>query len=318
MNIYVDRGYFDVLEALRNTLPKDNLTNNKAQNLKSIYNLFLALNIHTDITRDEVIENYTKGIGDKDFQTFKELILFAAVKSNIVTDVDLAAIKDYSGFYFTQNNIPSLNALRCGIVNKNERFNCAKFYENCTVSDLKFKGDMNVLKEFLPPTNAIIIVDNYLFEDENKIPNLIAFLNLYRGQLNDIKFQVSIFSYSNKTALVKSAFEQLCNIDQNIQVQITLVAAKPKGNDRDRQIYTNYATLNFGHPFENKETHFSQNFLGVENDINKIKLNYSNFISHLKECKRKLEDTQKYFGTLETQMKWESEVFTNRLFEMIK
>ena len=317
MNIYVDQLYFDVLEQLRTTLPKDNLSNNKAQNLKSIYNLFLALNIHTDITRDEVIENYKKGIGDKDYKTIKELILFAAVKSNIVTDVDLATIKDYNGFYFTQHNITSLNASGCGIVMKNESFDCTNFYENCKIADLKFKGDINELKEFVPPTNAMIIVDNYLFEDANKIQNLIDFLNLYKGQLNDIKFQVSIFSYSDRTATVTSAFDQLCIIDENIQIQITLVTARPQGNDRDRQIYTNYATLNFGHPFENKETHFSQNFLGLENDKNRIKINYSNFKSHLKNCKDKITSTPQYFGPLQTQKKWESEKFTNRLFEMI-
>ena len=320
MNIYVDQLYFDVLEQLRNTLPKDNLSNNKAQNLKSIYNLFLSLNIHTDITRDEVIENYKKGIGGKDYKTIKELILFAAVKSKIVTDVDLSEIKDYSAYYFIQDNHSCAFAAEYGIVKKDENFDCTNFYENCTVSDLKFKGNINELKEFLPPANAMIIVDNYIFDKpfEEKLINLIGFVKLYINQLSKIKFQLTLFTDGNNNPhYITKAFKELSKIE-NCETQI--ISTNNKSEFRDRQIYTNYATINFGHPFENKETHFSQNLLGVEIDISKIKLNYENFILHLKKYKLMTETTPPMMGLL--QSRWENEDvnkrFKNRLFDLIK
>lgn len=100
MNVYIEDDYFDVLEKLRATLPQETFTNNKAQNLKSIYNLLLSLNINTDIKHDELTENFKNRIGDKDYQTIKELVLFAALKSHtskINADVDFKTIRDYSG-----------------------------------------------------------------------------------------------------------------------------------------------------------------------------------------------------------------------------
>lgn len=198
-------------------------------------------------------------------------------------------------------------------MSKDEIFDCANFYENCTIADLKLKGDINELKEIVPPANAMIINDNYLFEDPVKLPYLIDFIKLYKAELSEIKFQVSIFSYSSNAPQVTKAFQQIQEIDPNIQVEIILTTNKTE--KRDRQIYTNYATMNFGHPFEEKETHFSQNFLGVENDVSRIKINYANFISHLKMYKQKIDGTPETFGI--TQMKWKSEEFTNRLFEII-
>lgn len=316
MNVYIEDDYFDVLEKLRASLPHDTFTNNKAQNLKSIYNLLLSLNINTDIKYEKLTANFKNRIGDKDYKTIKELVLFTALKSptsKIHAEVNFNTINDYSGFYFTKNINYTLNAPGYGIVYKDENFDSANFYENCTVADLKFKGDINALKDFVAPTNAMIIADNYLFEDPAKLPHLINFIKLFKAKLSEIKFQVSIFSHSSNATLVTNVFKQIQEIDPNIQVEIILTSNKTV--IRDRQIYTNYTTMNFGHPFEEKETHFSQNFLGVENDVSRIKINYANFISHLKMYKQKIDGTPETFGI--TKMKWKSEEFTNRLFEII-
>ncbi|MBK8329320.1 MAG: hypothetical protein IPL09_07590 [Bacteroidetes bacterium] len=308
MNVYIDAEYFEVLEK-QYEAEKGNFISTSANNLRAVFNLLTALNMHTTISHNELVK-YAKGLaGNKNYSSLKDVIISQSInrqKLNRISSIE--KVVDYNGFYFVKNKFPEAN----NVIVKDETFDFKSFYENCTVPVYSYTGDIAELKQFIPPANAMIISDPYIFDEPSdvKIGKVRDFLNLTKAECRDIPFQLSILTRTENINQVRRGFEELQQID-NLEIQIITLSRREC--ERDRNMFTNYTAITIPHPFENNRTTFNQNFLAVENDVLRISTNYISYKNQLNEIESKINTTPEYIGVV--QHRWENAKFTNRLFK---
>jgi len=307
MNVYIDAEFFDVIEKQFDA-EKGNFFSTSGNNLRAIFNLLSALKIHTTVSKNEIIK-YAKGLaGNKEYASLKDVVISQSLKKQQLNSVkSIDRVKDYNGFYFLKNHFPEEN----NVIVKDEKYDFKYFYEDCSVSVYSFNGSIGDLKQFIPPANAMIISDPYIFDEplDIKIGKVREFINLIKANCIDIPFHLSILTRTENIYKVKKGFEELSKID-NLAIQI--VTLNKKDCERDRNIFTNYTSITIGHPFENKKTNFNQNFFAVENDPVKISMNYTTNRSQLDDIKKKISNMPEYIRGV--QHKWQNTKFTNRLF----
>lgn len=307
MNVYIDAEYFNIIEE-QYEAQKGNFIYDTPDNLRSIFNLLTELKMHTTIPNNE-INKYVEGLaGNKNYTSLKDVIIARSINKNQLNTVSsIDTVNDYNAFYFVKNKFSESN----NVIVKDKTFDFQSFYENCTIQINPFFGSISELQKFLPPANAMIISDPYIFDEphEIKIAKVCEFVNLLISNCTNIPFQLSILTRTDNINKVRRGFEELRKID-NLEIQIVTLGKREC--ERDRNIFTNYTSITWGHPFENKKTYFNQNFLAVENDALRISMNYTANKSQLDEMLKKINNTPEYIGLV--QHKWQNAKFTNRLF----
>jgi hypothetical protein len=316
MQVYIPSLYFSVLE---NLLVKVDVINGVSTGLIGVIQLFNAMHIFTDISNIEFQEMVKSINNNKTSPSLKDLIIRNAIKDQRLTITsdfkELTPIQNLSSFYFLNIENAIEITKNNGIVCVGDDFEANTFYANCNVSDLKITNSWNEIKNYLPPTNAMLIVDPYIFTPDKKSPfkkieSLVKFIELYKADIS-IPFHLTIIAEIGKEGgtsdFLNKAFDKLKMIT-GCQVQICLSYRLPTS---DRRFFTNYTSGNFGHPFD-RDTVFNQNFLGASDNLNKIKLNYRQYKSELEEWLSFFNESPKLIGV--TQCKWETSEFVNRLF----
>lgn len=321
MECYISQDYFPKLEELL-TSAKDDILTERATNLNVLFQLLSALPLNIDL-KDLDIKKFAKSlVGNKTYTSFKDRIIINAIKNQKLKTCHLEGletkINNLSAFYFFNSDDASEFSITKGIVCKGLDYKGNSFYDDCTVADLPINKGWELVKDTIPPTNAMLIVDQYLFSipnQERKLQNLIEFIELYKGKL-EIPFHLSIlFSATNRynelcsPLYIQQAFQKLSEIP-NTKIQLFIHNYIPR---HDRLIFTNYTSGNIGIPFDDRETRFTQNFLGRENSSAKILRNYRNYENDLIFWYTFLNNIPYNIGNVQT--KWESSKFTNRLFE---
>jgi hypothetical protein len=308
MHVYIEAEYFEVIEKQYEN-EKGNFFSKSANNLRAVFNLLTELKMETTVPNNEIVK-FAKGLaGNKTYSSLKDVILTQSIKNQHLKTVDsIDEVRDRSGFYFVKTNIsPGAN-----VIVKDSSFDFQHFYENCTVNGFTFDGDIRALNQFVPPTNAMIISDPYIFDDpfEIKISKVCEFVNMFKAECNNIPFQLTILTKTENANRARNGFEELSKI-KNLEVQLIILSRNAISHDRE--IYTNYSYMNIGLPFLNQKTNFNQNFLAVENDPGQINRNYANYKGRLEEIYKKIENTPRHIGHV--QQRWENAEFTNRLFK---
>jgi hypothetical protein len=320
MEVYVTEKYFDIFESLLVKAAKDILSNTPT-NINCIFQLLSSLPLKVNIS-DTEREKYQAILGNKQYTTFKDRIISYAIKNQRLynDEYDYTSINNFNAYYFLDIDDTENPGLKNGIVVKDKTFDGTDFYADCTVTHQEIAGDFNLLVNNIPPTNAMLIIDKYIFGHPfvTKLERLISFLNLYKKQELSIPFHLTILcSYQNgrqtvcTPAQIQAAFERLSEIE-NLYFQIIIDDNIPQD---DRLIFTNYTKGNIGHPFDNRETVFNQKFLGFENSAEKITKNYKVFVDNLKKWKTFINGVPKQMGAIT--MKYANNEFINRLFEFI-
>lgn len=308
MNVYIEAEYFDLMAEFFER-EKHNFSSAITNNIRVLINMFSGLKINTTLNNNDIVK-FAKGMaGDKNFSSMKDIIISRAIKNQTLNTVkEITEIKDFNGFYFTKNSL----ANNFNVVSKDKEYNFAKFYDHCNQNGFQFNGDVTKLSNFISPTNAMIIVDPYIFDGDlkDKLGLLIEFVNLYKSDLSGISFQLTILTKGTNENNFNNAFAELSEIE-NIEIEIV----KFDRLEHDREIFTNYSFLNIGVPFVKKNTNFNQNFLAIEHDVSKIQLNYSQFREKLSTIKNRVDNQPAKIGLVK--YKWSNINFSNRLFEMI-
>lgn len=319
MENYVSKEFFPKLEELFNTAAKDILSE-EITNVKVLFNLLnaLPLNIHlNDLELSSIDESFKKGTP---YQSFEDRIIRNAIKKNQLNLCEPIALenelKNLSAFYFLNTEDADKKSKRNGIICKGINYNGDEFYDDCTVADLPIKDNWEPIKDLIPPVNAMVIIDKYLFAGSfrSKLDSLVKFVTLHKAEL-EIPFHLTIlFSSENKKQInctpnqVKQAFDTLLQIN-NLEVQLFSDNFIQR---HDRLIFTNYTSCNIGIPFDGQHTRFSQNFLGRENRQSKVTENYQNYKTDITYWRNFIAKMPPAMGATKT--KWESSVFTNRIF----
>lgn len=307
MNVYIEADYFDIISKVFER-EKHFVESNKINNIKVIYQMFLALNVYTTIRNNDIIKYIKNESGNKNYSSIKDLIISRGIKNQTLRTIkEINEIDDYNGFYFTKKTLNNT----FNVVSKDAEFSFDNFYDNCNQNGFQFNGNIKQIAKFTPPANAMIIVDPYIFETPflEKKRLLIEFIMLHKKKTTAIPFQLTILTKSGNNN-INSAFADLSTIE-NIEIEI--INFNRLG--RDRYILSNYSYTNIQHPFELRETHFNQNFLAHEYDARKIIMNYSQFQKNIKKIKNKIAPQPNQTGTIIR--KWSNVDFTNRLFNLI-
>lgn len=318
MRVHIPVSYFSILENLIENAKMD-FFNGKAIALNSIYHLLNALPIYTDISDNDVKKIFKSIISNKQPISFKEQIIWRALKnqrlSNTIDFSDTSLFQNLSSFYFLAEKNADYLAKSNGIVCLGENFSADDFYTNCNVSDLKITNSWNEIKNNLPPTNAMLIIDPYIFTPDKKNPyekidSLVRFIETYKADIS-ISFHLTIISEIGEDGIssdfLNKTFDKLKGI-ADCQIQICLNKKLPTS---DRRFFTNYTSGNIGHPFD-RDTVFNQNFLGVNTEFYKIRSDYRQYQSELEKWSLWYKNTPKNLGLI--QCKWETSEFINRIF----
>ncbi len=321
MECYISQDYFAKLEELLISA-KEDIFSGKATNLNVIFQLLSALPLNIDI-EDRDIENAKALVGNKVYTSFKDRIITNAINNvklnNSYFKDDDTKINNLSAFYFMNSEQTEGFSKKNGVVCKGNEYKGESFYEDCTVVNLPIKGDWAPIINSIPPVNAMLIIDRYIFGKpfSTKLESLLNLIKLYKGDLT-IPFHLSIlFSSEGKkngtinttSSQIKYAFDELSKI-KNIEIRIYSDKNIPID---DRLIFTNYTSGNIGHPLVKKETRFTQNFLGGETSSEKIRQNYKIYREDLLNWNSFLNGIPSFLGTVQTI--WETSEFNNRLFQ---
>ncbi len=318
MRVYISKDYFDIIETLLNDAAKDILTM-KPTNLNCIFQLLSALPLKIDIS-DTEMKKYAKSIfKNSQYVSFKDRIIANAIKNqNLINGHFDNIIDQYNAYYFIPVDNNHNIGLEKGVILKDQNYDGNDFYANCNVTDEIISDDLTIIQNNIPPTNAMLIIDRYVFGHQfaTKLPNLISFVNLYNSNMLSIPFHLTIvcsYELNGKficsPLLVEQALNSLNEIP-NINVEIYI---QDNLREKDRLIFTNYTKGNIGHPFTDETTVFNQKFLGCDISPERIKINYKNYKKSLLKWENLINQIPEHNGLLRT--KWSNRQFSNRIFD---
>jgi hypothetical protein len=305
MEVYLSEDYLPVLENILNEKCNDLFNIEKIYNIKSITKLITALPVFTDISfqkAKDLLENFNDQTNRNNIRSslISSLINasnFYPINFNLTTE-----IPNYSGYYFISDQKLAFNAEQKGLAIKNQNYKGEEYYNKLTCAHVNLEdNDYSSLNERIPPCNAMVIYDRYLFTPFNKkFKNLKTFIEIFSKGLK-IPFHLTlIFSSKNGLDELISSHDLIkcfSLLNQN-NIQTQFIINNQNNEDRlssDRLIYTNYTTINIGHPFHKYRTVFNQNFLGSGYDEREIKKNYEMYKSDLSNFSKIIELANKNY-----------------------
>jgi hypothetical protein len=325
MENYISEQLLKKIESIYNSNTKTFLTG-ETNGVITLFKLLNALPLNTDFSIEEVEKISRQVIGSKNYESWSDIIVFAAVKNQRLNILNFkntgSAIENHSAYYMLDVEDALHISKSNGIVCKGSEYNGEEFFENCNVTDLPISNSWDPICNKTPPTNAMLIVDKYIFGSplEKKLNSLVEFIKLYKSDLN-IPFHLSIlFSFEgggpkSKDIVtehqVSQIIKKLVEIG-NIEVQLLADNNLP----HDRMIYTNYTSGNIGIPFTGVDTRFTQKFLGMGNKSIDIQNNYELYKRELSNWKSRMDKIPSNMGLIK--MRWETSDFNNRLFDFVK
>lgn len=322
MEAYVSKEFLNHLDDIWDSA-KNDILSPRITNLQALLSLILALPVKSDISKEDVEQIITEKKGSTILKSIQEIFASINIRDNkkFLVGASLSEIENYSAYYFLDSKSDKETDL--GIVVKDKEFDGSSFYNNCTVTDLAIpeKGGWDFLKENIAPSNAMLIIDRYIFGGpiELKLKNLIDFIILHKKNIK-IPFHLSlIFSSDLKSSkqpplseeLISKSFEKILSLG-NIECEFVIENRDPY---HDRLVFTNYTSGNIGLPFTDGPTRFNQNFLGYEMNSERVKKNYSQYKRDLKYWKSIINKAPVKIGV--HKVKWKSSDFENRIFSVL-
>lgn len=331
MEVYISEKYLDKVESLLSKPSTiQEIISGEQTNLHAVYNLFSALPLITDLSDAKLEEMTRKLIANKEFKTIKDQLLFHALKQNRLyngyNQTAFSEDKNLSAFFFIDEEDKEDTEKTFGVVIKDQNCGFDNFYSSYTHAGTSINDNWEPILHTIPPTNAMLIVDPYIFKSNrrldtrDKVNNLLDFIETHSKNIK-IPFHVSIVfkdSFADNelpidTDIIDNVLEHISSLG-NCEVELIVVPRYV--HVHDRLIFTNYTTINIGIPFESRETLYNQNFLGVEYDSRKVTENYRIYIKELLKWKSAIRNRPEFeWGR---RQKWKTSKFENRLFRNIQ
>jgi hypothetical protein len=273
MEVFISETFLNKLDAIDSTPRlKVEISETKDQ-IKRILFSKLKINHNMSLSSDEVGRILSSiSIPTESNQEFplKERFIRKLIRSESEGGV-LEIPKNHKAFYFYDSSFEFENKI--GLIYMNDEDKFQEFYVNCNVASIPLMTDYSIIEHAVPPCNSMLIIDPYLFGKpfSKKLKNLIKYINIYQKNDLNIPFQLTILAGAKlgdfliDQTFVDEAIKQLNKIN-NLEYAIYL-NEKPGS---DRYFFTNYTYGSIGHPFDDRETNFSQNFMGGCKDVYKM------------------------------------------------
>jgi len=284
MEVVISKSFIERLVEIEE-LPMRQINPNVRDTFERIQRLIISdFKIKSDLSfnKEEALKIYSD-FKEGNNLSIKELFIKNLIKNNnyYLSDNIFENFKNNKAFYFGNSLFPQQNEF--GLIYMNDKDSFESFYQKCTVNSNTLEKDYKVIAEAAPPCNSMLFIDTYIFGNpaELKLKNLIKYIKIYKNNNLTLPFHLSIITSCVNNGniidgkLIFSAMEQLNKID-NLEYCIYLL---PKPPAADRLFFTNYTYGTIGHPFDDKKTVFSQNFMGRSDNL---KRDYCDFLTQLK------------------------------------
>ena len=314
MELFINSRFIDKLDELESKA----YTEKNRFMVDSYYELYKlitsGLKINTDLNEKEITSNFDI-VGNKNYNNLKSVISTNYIKQNGTrfTQFPISIPSNLNAYYFLEDANNHFEKYGVAFVNNLNKYN--QFYPECTLNSAPFEDDYSVITNVVPPCNSMFIVDKYLFSNEKKIENLVKFIEIFKNDELKIDFHLSILSSyenNNKTIppkIFEFAHNKLSKLN-NLEFKIYLDNRIPDPGD-DRLIYTSYSKGNIGHPFDDRKTYFTQEFLGTAKNV---KQEYDIFVKDLNFWGNFIKKIPAKMGLLVTQ--YGNLTSENRLFSV--
>lgn len=320
-NVYVTEGFLENFDACYRELPaisiydEDAINKDKRDSIDRIKNLFLSSNFYTDAKGKTLLKYCQKQFGT--FNNIKDLIFHSLVKNPyqnrpILYPEKQASDCQQSNFcFFTDNKAEANNSAHI-VMGKD--FLESPFYLHHTFAGELTNAQIHQVDRIKHPCTSLVIIDRYLFEDderyEAKIPNLIHFLTHLIPDGLSQKFEIDIITGNKNANNFQNKFNQIVEAFPK-RISLHVYTAR-KLNENDRYLLTNYATVTVGHPFD-RNTNISCSFYPSVTDKNEVKEAFRTWSSKLIMAKNLIKNTPETFGLV--QAIWRSDDLTHSIFD---
>ena len=300
--------------------------------LKHIENILASIKNRILITNDELLEIQWKDYQGIRLEKHEALLLQLTDQisgtgaSTIISDLEIA--NNLSDLYFIHNRNSDRLTQQYGIIAEDSQLKQSVFWRETAINqDWQNWSDYS---KFNLPSNAMVIIDPYIFTSVEKLESLLELLNICVPQ-NISHFQLTIISaLKEKVIRGKRIIERsLQNVNKfrdaflkmGIQYDIILLDSDfqhlfPRNQKlHDREIITNYASLTFGLPFMGK-TKYSQLFIGAMDNAGTCQQKKIRIEQNLKTWKTIIDKVPIRNRKTRRRHRWKSKSsFTNRLFD---
>lgn len=335
MKVYLTPEFLDLLysqeEDVRKNYAKANdfikqdnyrkLHNNITINISVIENIITNLPC---VIKSESPAKYEKLLNNDPISRTEGFLKKILQKGNvdfsaITSDDDLLEVNDSISLYFYRLN--NFDKKDWGIISKDNSIDISRSYVDTQKAIISFSGNFYSIKDLIPPTNSLLILDKYIFGRpyEQKLQNLLLLINLLRDRCRNIDFHLtiiySVISGSPRGICeegnVQTAYDEIIK-QKNIKVELIRI---DNHRFRDRFIFTNYTLLSIGHPFENRVTTFLQSFIPSPSSTSPNDSELRSYNRYLYEIREFIQSTCKKFPDYRLA---NDNKFTNRLFEHLE
>ena len=246
-NVYVTEGFLENFDKCYRELPavsiydEDTVNKDKRESIERIKNLFLSSNFYTDAKSKTLVKYCQKQFGT--FNNIKDLIFHTLIKNPYQNRPTLYPEKQVSdcqqrNFCYFTNGQAGTNNIANIVLGKD--FLEFPFYLHHTFAGELTNAIIHQVDKIKHPCKSLVIIDPYLFEDderhEPKIPNLIHFLTQLIPDGLSQKFEIDIITSNKKNINFQYKFSQIMEGFQN---RISLHVYTPhKIDESDRFLIT--------------------------------------------------------------------------------
>jgi hypothetical protein len=264
--IYLEDNFFNAFnnyQLSQNILESDNKTENKNRLIDVLKNS----EIHLPLSEREVIKIHKKLRQNYVPTDFREYYIFLAVKNNRLKLGPINENKPYSLFLLDKCDADILsfnelnNSISAGVNYNFEDPLIPKSFASKIVDK-----EMNGIVVIKHRCKNVLIIDPYLFEDQDKmepkIPNLIKLLNeLYLNNSNATCHLSLLVNNLNNDNQVIAKTNLLTAGVNNPNLVISVYAHKKNLFDNNRHIMTDYSIIDLQHIFDRDNASISCDFL---------------------------------------------------------
>lgn len=305
-NVFITEEFLD---ELGNAIPKvvnlidDSVeSENKLESCKRIRNLLLSSNLKCSILDKKLVKFYKTGLDE--CPNLKSLIIKRAIKeTRLKNNESYNDFQEKNNIYLIKEDINECNNLskKKGVIILGKNFIQQPFFLQHSFPPIKTDAGINSIDESIHPCSGMIIMDPYIFIDNNnrppKIPNLINFLNKF-AQFVDPCFELDIITNNpENNELIDLKYNQILESFKNDNINISLHIYAPYRSITDRHFITNYALYSIGHPFD-RDSYISGNFYPSSDTKENVKRNYKELHEKILEAIEIINNTPDKVGLI--------------------
>lgn len=204
-------------------------------------------------------------------------------------------------YYFTTSKIFDLEAIDKGVISKSKNKESYELFDAYTLLNNTPFDNVNYdhILKYLAPANCMIIADKYMMF--NDIYKLMDFIKNIKGSTKDfhVTLQCSTKTFDkgklHKELVYNTLQEKIEFLKENINDVQFQFLIKNDIESKDRFIFTNYAIITIGHPFQvlKKPTYFTQRLLAQGDSTQMIQEYYQNQKIELRAIQKTIQQAEK-------------------------